>query len=151
MNKSIPYLHLFRYSMLSMLCMCWMLPGQAQQQFTISGYVRDTTNGESLTGATVYVKGSTQGVQANTYGYYALTLPAGEHTIVCSFLGYREQERHIRLEGSVRLNILMTPRAYQAQEVVVTGQRKSRGVESTEMGRVEISSAEAKKLPSFLG
>ncbi|WP_244620442.1 TonB-dependent receptor [Chitinophaga japonensis] len=148
---SIPYLHLLRYAMLSMFCMCLLLPARAQQRFTISGYVRDTTNGESLTGATIQVKGSLHGVQANAYGYYALTLPAGEYTIVCSFLGYVEQERSIRLEDDLQLNMLMAPRAYQAQEVVVTGQRKNRNVESTEMGRVEISTADAKKLPSFLG
>jgi len=134
-----------------MLCMCCSLLATAQQKFTISGYVRDSTNGESLTGATVYLKGSAQGVQSNTYGFYALSLPEGEYTIVCSFLGFDEQERTIRLDSSIRLNLVLAPKTYQAQEVVITDKRRSKNVASTEMGRTEMSAETVKRLPAFLG
>jgi hypothetical protein len=132
-----------------MLCLSTLL-ASAQQKFTINGYVRDSTNGESLTGANVYVKGSLQGVQANNYGYYAISLPEGEYTIVCSFLGFIEQEHRIKLDASKQLNLSMLPRAYQAQEVVIT-ERKSHNVQSTAMGRTEMSAESVKRLPSFMG
>lgn len=151
MRVNSPYLDLLRCSVLSMLCMCCSLLGFSQQKFTISGYVRDSTNGESLTGATVYVKGSVQGVQSNTYGFYALSLPPGEYTIKCSFLGFNEQEHTISLDSSLRLNLVLSPRAYQAQEVVITDKRRNRNVTGTEMGRSEMSVETVKRLPTFLG
>lgn len=152
MSSSSPYLnHLLRHILLPVLCLFHFTIAVAQQKFTISGYVRDTTNGESLTGATVHIKESPQGIQANAYGFYAISLPAGEYTLVCTFLGYQEKEQVIQLNEDLQINFSMSPRAYQAQEVVVTDKRKNRNVASTEMGRVEMTTADAKKLPSFMG
>ncbi|MGN6511536.1 MAG: carboxypeptidase-like regulatory domain-containing protein, partial [Chitinophaga sp.] len=53
----------------------WLLiqPAVAQQGYTVSGYVRDSTTGESLIGASIGIKGTSRGVQTNTYGFYAIT------------------------------------------------------------------------------
>ena len=54
----------------------------AQEKFTLSGYVKDANNGETLLGAYVYVlHNTTQGTSTNTYGFYSLTLPKGSYTI----------------------------------------------------------------------
>ncbi|KAA2242401.1 TonB-dependent receptor [Chitinophaga agrisoli] len=151
MSTFSPYLNLLLRFVLSVLFVCASLLTFSQQKYTVSGYVRDSSNGESLTGATIYVKGSQRGVQANNYGFYALSLPAGKYTLVCSYLGFVEQEQEVMLSRDQSLNIALAPRAYQAQEVVITDKRKNKHVESTEMGRVEMSASDAKKLPSFLG
>jgi hypothetical protein len=39
----------------------------AQNKFTISGYVKDKTNGESLVGVNVYVKETMKGASTNEY------------------------------------------------------------------------------------
>ncbi|MCZ8285504.1 MAG: carboxypeptidase-like regulatory domain-containing protein, partial [Bacteroidia bacterium] len=57
------------------------------QNFSISGYVRDQSNGESAIGANVYVKEGMTGTNTNTNGFYSLTLPAGKYTLVCSYIG----------------------------------------------------------------
>ena len=49
-----------------------------QEQVTISGYIKDASNGEDLIGATVYVKQLGQGTITNVYGFYSLTLASGE-------------------------------------------------------------------------
>ena len=59
------------------------------QDFTISGYMQDATSGEELLYATVSVEGTTNGVSTNLYGFYSLTLPAGEYTINYSYVGYK--------------------------------------------------------------
>ncbi|HEU4554820.1 MAG TPA: TonB-dependent receptor [Chitinophaga sp.] len=152
MSASTPYLYrLLRHVILPVLFIFPFTAGFAQQQFTISGYVRDSTNGESLTGATVRVKGSPEGIQANTYGYYAISLPPGQYTLECTFIGYGEKEQVVQLDDNMQLNFSIVPRVYQAKEVVVTGERGNQQVTSTEMGRVEMATSDAKKLPSFLG
>lgn len=50
----------------------------AQQQYTISGSVSDSTSNESLIGAIVSVKGTNKGTPSNEYGFFSLTLAEGE-------------------------------------------------------------------------
>ena len=56
----------------------------SQTKYTISGYLKDAKNGEALIGVTVYKKNSQLGTVTNPYGFYSLTLPAGNDTIVFS-------------------------------------------------------------------
>ena len=44
------------------------------QKLTISGYIKDLSDGEGIIGANVYVKELKVGTSANTYGFYSLTL-----------------------------------------------------------------------------
>ena len=47
----------------------------AQNKHTISGYITDENNGESIVGANIFCKELNLGVSSNTYGFYSLTLP----------------------------------------------------------------------------
>ncbi|MFA6703056.1 MAG: hypothetical protein WCS06_10395, partial [Dysgonamonadaceae bacterium] len=48
------------------------------QSYTVSGYITDAVNGEPLLSATVFDTLSARGSETNNYGYYSITLPAGE-------------------------------------------------------------------------
>ena len=61
----------------------------AQQKHTISGYITDKNNGESIIGANIYSKLKGKGVTSNTYGFYSLTVEEGQQEIVYSFIGYK--------------------------------------------------------------
>jgi hypothetical protein len=43
----------------------------AQNKYTISGYVKDVSTGETMIGATVYVKETQKGTTTNVYGFYS--------------------------------------------------------------------------------
>ena len=49
-----------------------------QSKVTVSGYMTDAASGESLISATLLDRISGQGAVTNNYGFYTLTLPAGE-------------------------------------------------------------------------
>ncbi|HEY0272846.1 MAG TPA: carboxypeptidase-like regulatory domain-containing protein, partial [Chitinophaga sp.] len=121
------------------------------QTCTISGFLRDSTNGETLIGATIAIKNTTLGVQSNPYGFYALTVTPGNYTLVFSYLGYQTQERTLHLSGNLQLNTYLAPVQYQAQEVVITGRHKDANVKNTDMGRLELTTAQAQKLPALMG
>ena len=55
-----------------------ILTAFGQQRYTISGIVTDGTSSESLIGATVYEIKSFSGTATNLYGFYSITLPAGD-------------------------------------------------------------------------
>ncbi len=120
-------------------------------KYTISGYVKDSLNGESLTAAAIYVAELAKGAYANDYGFYSVPVPKGTYTIRVSYVGYATKIFSVKLDSSVRLNIELPPAAIQTKEVVVTGERKGHNVESTDMGRQEITVEQAKAIPAFMG
>lgn len=77
--------------------------GFGQQKFTVSGYIKDASNGEALIGATIYVKSLNTGVTTNLYGFYSLTLPSGSYDIDISYVGYAIQTKSLVLNENTRL------------------------------------------------
>ena len=53
--------------------------------------------GQPLPFATVYIKNSTYGVAANSYGEYFIELQSGSHQLVFSYVGYSALEREINI------------------------------------------------------
>ena len=51
--------------------------GYSQKKYTISGYISNKNNGETIVGANIYSSSNGKGVSSNTYGYYSLTLGEG--------------------------------------------------------------------------
>ena len=53
----------------------------AQEKFTLNGYIKDSLSGETLIGASVNLQGAGRGVTSNQYGFYSLTLPKGTYRL----------------------------------------------------------------------
>jgi hypothetical protein len=121
------------------------------QNATVSGYIKDAGSGEVLIGATCYIPVRQTGVVSNQYGFYSLTLPQGTHMINFSFIGYETQSLTIELMENQNLNVLLPEDSRQIDDIVVTGIRKDRNVESIEMSMEKLSVKMIKKLPSFMG
>ena len=56
------------------------------QMYTISGYVKEESTGESLLGTNVYIKENLKGTTTNQYGFYSLSVPDTSFTLVFSLL-----------------------------------------------------------------
>ncbi|MCS6819156.1 MAG: TonB-dependent receptor, partial [Chitinophagales bacterium] len=123
---------------------------KAESRFTLSGYLRDSASGETLIGATLLVVELNKGVASNEYGFYSLTLPAGNYTIKVSYIGYRSEVRSIALDKDLRLNFALQPNVIETKEVVISAERKV-NVESSQMGKQEIKIEQAKTIPALLG
>lgn len=119
------------------------------QRYTISGYMSDAANGENLINATIYETKSQKGVLTNTYGFFSLTLDAGEVALVCSHAGFSEQTISFNLQADTSLNINL---AYLAlDEVEIVAQNQDRQVDKTQMSTVDIPIDQIKKLPALFG
>jgi hypothetical protein len=64
---------------------------QAQQKYTLSGYIKDSLSSEELIGASIYVEELKTGVTTNTYGFFSLTLPSGKYQLRVQYLGFEEK------------------------------------------------------------
>ena len=124
---------------------------RAQSKYTISGYVKDASTGETMIGASVFVKDLGQGTATNTYGFYSLTIEGGTHTVESSFLGFETKEQTITLNADLQLNIDLPPRSFVTKEVEVVGEKSGGNVEGTSMGRDEIDVQKLSTLPALLG
>ena len=69
----------------------------SQQKYTISGFVNDNDNGESLIGVNVIVKEKLVGTTSNTYGFYSLTLPEGNYEISFTYIGFEALKKSVKL------------------------------------------------------
>lgn len=125
------------------------LAAGAQTKYTLSGFVRDSLSGESLIGATVQVQDDGS-VTSNQYGFYSLTLPAGEYTLLVSFAGYQLQQLSLRLDRNIRHNFQLLPRG-ALQEVIVSSKRKDGNVMNAQMGKIDLSMQQVKAVPVLLG
>lgn len=121
------------------------------QDFSVSGYVKDSSSGEALIGANVFIKELTRGTSANEYGFYSITVPKGSYTLVVSYLGFQTVEYPLVLSNNIKKNINLPSNAIVNEEVVVTAQRSDKNVESAQMGTTQMDIAEVKKLPALLG
>lgn len=120
------------------------------RKFTISGYVTDGTSSETLIGANILESRQQQGTTTNPYGFYSITLPAGEAELNYSYLGYATQHHTLTLSKDTVLNILMQDNN-QLEEVVIVSDKAEAGITATQMGAQEIPIAQIKNTPSILG
>jgi len=122
------------------------------QKATISGYVKDASNGEGLIGASIYIKELKVGNVTNTYGFYSLSIQPGEFTLVFSSAGFAKQERKVTFSGKNQtLNVEMLPDNQELAEVKVTAKAEDENVRGIEMSVNKIDIKTIRKIPALLG
>ncbi|HRG01603.1 MAG TPA: TonB-dependent receptor [Bacteroidia bacterium] len=134
-----------------LLFICSAFMAQSQDKFTISGYVKDAKNGEALIGVTVYKKNSQVGTSTNEYGFYSLTLPKGQDTVVFSFVGYKTLSKPIDLSSNQTINFEMAEEGKELEEVVISSEREDKNIKSMEMSVAKLDIKQIQKMPALLG
>ncbi|MBK7871278.1 MAG: TonB-dependent receptor [Saprospiraceae bacterium] len=125
--------------------------GFSQEKFTLSGHIRDASNGEELIGAAVFVQELETGTSTNAYGFYSISIPAGTYKILISYLGFQTKTLNVSLTASKTLDIEVEPEGLLIEEVVVTAKEEDRNVKSVEMSVENLSAVQIKKIPQVLG
>lgn len=87
-----------------------------------------TSDNEPIPFASVYLKNSEIGVDADIDGNYELSVPEGEITLVFQFQGYRQAKRQLNLKKNDerRLNVDLELNPDSLDEIVITGTRTSK-------------------------
>ena len=124
---------------------------KAQNRFTISGFIKDSLNGETLIGASIAVQGKKKGISSNQYGFYSITLEEGEYIFISSYIGYQPKILQIKLDGNKQLNFNLLPKISLSQEVIVTSKKRDANVKNAQMGKFTLPIEQIKSIPAFLG
>lgn len=122
-----------------------------QQTATVSGFIRDRANKESLPFATVSIKELKIGTPTNIEGYYAIpNIPDGIFEVTVSLLGYQTETFKIdtRVTKKIVQDILLSDKAVQVSEVVIEADKEAEK-RSTQTGRIIMQAKDIAQLPTF--
>ncbi|MFI0430563.1 SusC/RagA family TonB-linked outer membrane protein [Mariniflexile sp. HMF6888] len=97
---------------------CISLFQYANAQTTVTGTITDASSGIPLPGASIIVKGTTNGVSSDFDGNYSIEVSANASTLVVSYVGYSTKE--VELTGATTINITLSEDTEMLGEVVVT-------------------------------
>lgn len=123
-----------------------------QDRSSISGIIKDASNGETLFGASVYLKNTSIGVLSNEYGFYSITAPKGNYTLVISYLGYEEVVQEITLTEDQKFNIELKVNSTQLDEVVITSSESEEvNIRKPQMSVLKLNASTIKQVPVVLG
>ena len=148
MINLMKYNLLFVFTFLVLFCIK-AGPVDADKGFTVSGYVKDATNGEMLVGATVVVKGTGSGTVTNVYGFFSLELPPDANILQFGFLGYEVEE--ITFTTDRQITVEMTPQFEHLEEVVVKGEESAASDRFPLLGLERMEPASIGRMPVLMG
>jgi len=120
------------------------------QQYTISGRVKDASNGETLLGATILVEGG-GGAITNEYGFYSVTLDAGTYKLTYKYLGYDDLTKTIVLDDNKTVNVELGEQANVIGQAVVSAKAIDKKVENKKISVVKMETAKIKEIPVIFG
>ena len=87
--------------LITLLISTFQLSAQQPKPFVVSGYVRDEQTGEALINATITVTNPPVNVQSNAYGFYSMSLPAGDYELLVTYAGYSTFRKKIQLDKNL--------------------------------------------------
>jgi hypothetical protein len=135
--------------------LCFSTFALAQQKYSVSGTIKDQKNGELMIGVAVKVaEDPSISVVANEYGFYSLSLPEGNYTVIISYPGYKDFEQAIKVDQNIKLDLPLNQeeeRTAKIDEVVITGVKKDKNLSTAQMGTETLSIKNIEKLPVLFG
>ena len=99
------------------------------QTSIISGFVSDSSSGEALIGANVFLRETGQGMATDINGYYIIQdIVPGNYTIMVSYIGFDIYKQKTRLndDESRKININLVEQVVQLTEIEVTAEKLHR-------------------------
>lgn len=101
------------------------------QQATIKGIVRERGTQLLLPSAVVHEAGTTNATVCDNSGAYSLSVPAGKHTIVYSFMGYKSDSVTFNLSAgqTVEKNVVLVSTDRELNTVVIGTSKAGRKIQ----------------------
>ena len=90
----------------------------SQNIYSVSGRIIDSKTRAPLPSANVRVSGSARGTITNLDGSYLISLPAGDYTLIYSYIGYQTDSARVNLAVNVHEDVKLEPVDVLLSEVV---------------------------------
>ena len=122
----------------------------SQENSTLSGYLKDSSSGETIIGGKIYIPELKKGTVTNTYGFYSLTVPKGNYLVEFRSFGMKTVTRNMNLTTDIRLDLEIEKNLQNLEEVIVNANAEE-NIKSTKLGQLKLDINEIKILPAFMG
>jgi len=111
---------MIKYILSVALLLVWCLNTQAQNQYSITGTVKDK-KGETMPGAGIYLSGYTTATVTNMNGQFSLNnIKPGSYEVVVQMMGYLPYSKSVIVaDKSVNISIVLAENTVQLNEVVI--------------------------------
>jgi len=124
----------------------------AQSKYTISGTIKNTSNGETVFGASVFLGNTSIGTISNEYGFFSITAKEGTYTLSVSYLGFLDNHQEIVLDRDYKIDIEITESTTQLEEVLVVAEESERvSIRNPQMSVSKLKIETIKQMPVVLG
>ena len=135
---------------ITLLLLSLSSPAQVRKA-VLSGYVRDAATGEPLPQAVIFLEDRKTGVAADAVGFYSLPVPAGKHTVYCSYFGYETEEASVEVTKPVSLDFNMKPDQSELEAATIFSRSKRDEIKLPQMGMERVDATVIKKMPTLMG
>ena len=120
-------------------------------EIIVQGKISDSSSGEALSGASLYIVELKQGAVAEEDGVYRISLPdLGIYTLQVSHIGYKSQTIRISSSFFQVINIKLEGNA-TLKEVVVTAKTLNENITRLYIGVEKLDIIQIRQMPAFLG
>lgn len=123
----------------------------AQEKFTLSGTVFEENSNETLIGVNILFPNENTGTITNEYGFYSITLPKGNYSIVLSYVGYLDKTVTITLDKDLKQNFTLTESSESLDEVIITENIEKLSIKKPQMSVNALTASTIKQIPVVLG
>ena len=123
----------------------------SQTNYTLNGYIKSASDGESLIGATIYINEIQGGVITNPYGFYSITLEEGEYNVEYRYIGYITLKKKIILDKDQKIDIELLSEDIELENILITSESENENVSSTEISTFKLDIGKINEIPTFLG
>lgn len=125
----------------------YVLLSQSNYNYTISGYIKDSSSGESIINANLISVDQQIGTTSNNFGFFTLTLPQGEQTLIASYVGYDSDTLKVNLRQDMIISIFLFPSSELATIEIST----QRYINSDKISTLTLSPQVLKAIPTLGG
>ncbi|MBL7765843.1 MAG: TonB-dependent receptor [Chitinophagaceae bacterium] len=139
--------------LLSLLSCLFLFAGVFAQTGTLKGFVYETATGEPLTGATIAIKTTNKGAQADVNGFFNIPkITPGNYTIIVTSLGFESQEKEVTIKDAeiTSVKIYLNKKSRELKGVQISAKKEDR-IYETKVGITRITPKEMKLMPSIGG
>ena len=140
----------FQRNSLIFLLLSSLIIGQDSDN-QIYGFITDSTSGEALIGANVFIRETGQGMATDNNGYYVLSeIQIDEATLIVSYVGYNQYQKKISFQENSSQNLLIAlkPNVIELLQIDVSAEEIER-LNKIEPSRITLSPRVLKAQPSL--
>jgi TonB dependent receptor/CarboxypepD_reg-like domain/TonB-dependent Receptor Plug Domain len=141
----------FRLFLFLGLFVAGMAPALAQQRLRLQVLVRDETTKKPIPGASLIIAETNAGAQADTAGLITINHVPGNLTVYLSAVGYFRRKETITLNQTKQLEFFLKARSTDLDEVDIRAVRQDKNIRAVEMGQIQLSMPDLKRMPVVLG